>query len=127
MLTNRPRRFHKTSIIEIGFSDHHNMIISFFRTRFERLKSKNLEHRNYKKFDKSKFLFELDQALLKGEMYKIQNDMFTTFTDVFRSVIDKHAPLKTKTVRGNQIPFMTKALSKVTLTKSRLRSKYNKW
>ena len=60
-------------------------------------------------------------------MYKIQNDMFTTFTDVFRSVIDKHAPLKTKIVRGNQVPFMTKALSKATLTRSRLRSKYNKW
>ena len=29
-LTNRPRSFHKTSIIETGFSDHHNIILSFF-------------------------------------------------------------------------------------------------
>ena len=54
MLTNRPRGFHKTSIIETGFSDHHNMILSFCQTHFERLKSKKLEDRNYKKFDKSK-------------------------------------------------------------------------
>ena len=42
----------------------------------------------------NKFLFELDQELLKGEMYKAQNDKFTT--DVLRSVTDKHTPLKTK-------------------------------
>ena len=29
-LTNRPRSLYKTSIIETGFSDHHNMILSFF-------------------------------------------------------------------------------------------------
>ena len=43
MLTNRPKSFHKTSIIETGFSDQGNMIPSFFRTNFERLKSKKLE------------------------------------------------------------------------------------
>ena len=53
--------------------------------------------------------------------------MFTTFTDVFRSVIDKRAPLKTKIIRGNQVPFMTKALSNAIMTRSRLRFKYNKW
>ena len=59
-------------------------------------------------------------------MYKTENT-FTTFTDVFNSVIDKHAPLKTNIVRGSQAPFMTKALSKAIMTRSRLRSKYNKW
>ena len=46
--------------------------------------------------------------------------MFTTFTDVFRSVIDKMEPLKTKIIRG-------KALSKAIMTRLGLRSKYNKW
>ena len=116
MLTNRPRSFHKTSIIETGFSHHHNMIVSFFRTYFERFKSKKLEYRNYRKFEKTKFLCELDQELLNGKMYKTQNNMFTTFTDVFRSVIDKHAPYKV--IRGNQAPFMTKELSKAIMTRS---------
>ena len=121
------RSFHKASIIETGCSDHHNLIFCFFRTHFERLKSKKLEYRNYKKFDESKFLFKLDQELLKGKMYKTQNNMFTTFTDVFRSVLNKHISLKTKIIRRNQAPFMTKALRKVIMTRSWLRSKYNKW
>ena len=53
MLANWPRSFQKTSIIETGFSDHHNMILPFFRTHFERLKLKKLEHRNYKSSTKA--------------------------------------------------------------------------
>lgn len=35
------------------------------------------------------------------------------------SVFDKHAPLKTKEVRGNQGPFMTRKLSKAAMNKSK--------
>ena len=45
-------------------------------------------------------------------MYKYSNDMYSAFSDVFRSVLDRHAPLKRKMIRGNQGPFMTKHLSK---------------
>ena len=86
-----------------------------------------MEYRDYKKFDKNNFLFELEHELLKGEMYKRENDMSTSFTNVVRFILDKHAPLKTKITRGNQAPFMTKSLSKAIMTRSRLRSKYNKW
>ena len=83
---------------------------------------KQMEYRNYKKFNKSKFLLELDQELLKGKKYNTQNYMFTTFTDIFRSVLDKHVSLKTKTMKGKQAPMGTK----VTMTRSRLKSKCNK-
>ena len=127
LLTNRPRSFQNTAAIETGLSDYHKMILSFFRIHFVRLPPKKVEYRDYKKFDKNNFLFELEHELLKGEMYKRENDMSTTFTNVVRFVLDKHAPLKTKITRGNQAPFMTKSLSKAIMTRSRLRSKYNKW
>ena len=62
---------------------------------------------------------KLDQELLKGKMYKTQNDMFTKFTDIFRSVLDKHAPLKTN--KREQALLITKALSKAIMTRLRLR------
>ena len=43
--------------------------------------------------------------------------------NVFRYVLDKHAPLKTKTIRGNQAPFMTKNLSNAIMNRSRLKGK----
>ena len=73
------------------------------------------------------FLYELDQDLLKKEMYKDHNDKFSAFANEFRYVLDKHVPLKTKTIRGNNAPFMIKKLSKAIMNRSRLRSKYLKW
>ena len=68
------------------------------------------------------FLFELGQELLKGEMYKGHDNKCSAFTNVFRNVLDKHAPVKPNTIRGNHAPFMTKNISRF-----RLRSKYLKW
>ena len=53
--------------------------------------------------------------------------MYSTFSDVFISVLDRHAPLKRKMIRGNQGPFMTKQLSKATMNRSKLRHRHIKW
>ena len=118
LLTNRPRSFHKTDIFETGFSDHHKLILSVFRSYFIRIPPKTTEYRNYKNFNETVFLHDLDQELLKGEMNKNNNEMYSAFTKVFRLVLDRHAPLKAKKVRGNQGPFMTKELSKAIMNKS---------
>ena len=110
LLTNR--RFLKTGIFETGLSDHHKLIVSFFRSYFSRTPPKTVQYRKYEIIKESSFLYELGQELLKGDMYKNNRDMFSTFTEAFRRVLDKHEPLKTKRVRGNQSPLMTKELSK---------------
>ena len=119
MLTNRPTSFHKTSIFETGTSDHHKLIISFFRSYFTRIPSKTIEYRKHKTFDKSKFLHDLDQELLKGAIYQNNEEMCSIFTRIFQNVLNKHAPLKQKKVRGNHAPFMTKDLSKAIINKSK--------
>ena len=68
LLTNRPRSFHKTGIFEIGFSDHHKLVLSVFRSYFIRIPPKTIEYRNYKNFNETAFICDLDQELLKGEM-----------------------------------------------------------
>ena len=45
---------------------------------------------------------------------------------IFQSTLDSYAPLKQKQARGNQAPFMTKELSKVIMTRSRIKNKRNK-
>ena len=40
--------------------------------------------------------------------------------------LNSFAPIKKKYARGNQMPFMTKNLSKEIMTRSRLRNKYLK-
>ena len=40
---------------------------------------------------------------------------YESIVNVFRSIINKYAPLKQKTVRGNEAPFMNKTLRKAIL------------
>ena len=110
LLTNRPSSFHKTGIFETGFSDHHKLMPSVFRSYFILIPPKIIEYRNYKNFNETVFLHDLDQELLQGEMYKSNNEMYSTFTKVFR--LDS---------------FMTKELSKDIMNKSKIRNKYQKW
>ena len=51
---------------------------------------------------------------------------YELFKDMFLTVVKSHAPLKTKTIRGTQAPFMNKALSSVIMHRSKLRNIYNK-
>ena len=65
--------------------------------------------------------------MIQGEMYKYNNYMYSTSSDVFKSVLDRHAPLKRKIVRGNQRPLMKKQLSKAIMNRSKLRNIHIKW
>ena len=52
------------------------------------------------------------------------NYAYTEFQDIFKAVVDRHAPLKTKVIRGNQAPFMNRELAKSIMTRSRLKNNF---
>ena len=43
MVTNRPTRFHNTSLIETGLSDCHKLVLSLFRAFFKRIAAETIE------------------------------------------------------------------------------------
>ena len=56
-----------------------------------------------------------------------QNDKgFEKISNISTKVLNKHAPQKKKFVRDNQMPFMTKNISKEKLKRSRLRYRFLK-
>ena len=44
--------------------------------------------------------------MVKGKFYQEKN-MYESFSATIKAVVNKHAPLKEKIVRGNNAPFMT--------------------
>ena len=92
-----------------------------------RIPPKTIGYRRYKTFDKSKFLQDLDQELLKGAIYQNNEVMCSVFTGIFQNILNKHAPLKQKKARGNHAPFMAKVLSKAKINISKTRNRYLKW
>ena len=82
---------------ETGLSDQNKMISTFFKACFIKIK-------NYLKND--------------------PNQNHNLLTDKFLGIVNKHAPLKKKFVRGNNAPFMNREFQKEIYVRSRLRNKY---
>ena len=93
MLTNKPKFFCKTCTTETGLGDYHKMILTFLRTSFRRIPSKNIVYRDYKRFNQNELLHELDLEMNKGKFMTVLslNDDFSNF---FKTITDKHAPIK---------------------------------
>ena len=124
-LTNQKNCFQGTRVIETGLSDHHCLIISSLKSRFQRLPPKKLVYRDKKKFNEELYLRDL--KLLNFEEICSSENAYSILSEKVGEVINKHAPLKTKFLRGNNAPFMTKQLRKAIMNRSRLTNKYNKW
>ena len=54
------------------------------------------------------------------------NLSYGNLVNILKSIIDQHAPLKQKKLRGNEAPFMNKILRREIYTRSRLKNKLNK-
>ena len=112
ILTIRPNCFQNTVINETGFSDCHKLATIIFRSTFIKLPLKTIRYRSYKTSNKQIFVHELDRKLIKGDICKIYYS-YSRLTEIFSKILEKYAPLKSKTFRGNQALFMNKELSKV--------------
>ena len=122
---NALRSLQSTCVLETGLSYFHLMTLAAMRKSFKKLQPRIINYRFYKNFSNEKFKSCLLNELRKEDF--VNNDKgFEKFCNISMKVLNKHAPGKKKIVRGNQMPFMTKDLSKEIMKKSRLRSRFLK-
>jgi hypothetical protein len=117
ILTNKRSSLMFSDTLETGLSDHHLLVHTMLRTRFSKLPPKKILYRCYKNFSDVAFLSELSD--------NISDNDFTNYGDLERivsSILDKHAPLKTKYLRANNCPHVTKSLRKAIMIRSRLKN-----
>ena len=118
-LTNKPRSFQHTTTFDTGISDFHKMVISSFKCTFEKRDPKEVTYRYYKHFNRILFRSELQEAI-QGSVDWADYELR------FLNVLNKHAPVKNKTVRANHKPYITKEIRKSIMNKTRLANKRHK-
>jgi len=121
ILTNKPRSFMHTKSVVNGLSDHHSLIMPLFKAQISRLNPIHIIYKNFKDFDDEAFNLELDHSLKQIDFDQDSND-YNKFLSVFQSTAQRHAPTKSKVLRGNDAPFMTSALRREIKQRSRLRN-----
>ena len=95
------------------------------KSYFSRLKPKIIHYLNFKRFDEQKFIDDIKNVDFSFETDD-PNENYSALTNTFSLIVDKHATLKKKIVRGNHAPFITKDLRKDIYTRRKLKSKYIK-
>ena len=105
-MTNKIRNFHHTAAFES------RLRASFFRPYCKKFFKKNIEYRNFKNFYKDYFLHELGFALSKGIFYKFKDNQYDISPYIFRMVLEKHDPIKSKITIGDRAAFMSEELTK---------------
>ena len=101
ILTNKPRNFFKMSTFFTGLSDLHKLVLSVFKTTFSKSKPKEITYRNLKNFEEESFNQELRNNVINNSIKS-----YEFFEKSFLDTLNKHAPLKKKSVRANHAPYV---------------------
>ena len=124
ILPNRPKSFQSTCVIETGLSDFHRVIVAVLKMHFRKLPPRIISYRDFSNHHNANFMNFLTEVLFEVEntesSVKDHNCFFRT------KVLNQHAPRKKKYVRGNNKPFMNKALSKAIMQRTKLGDKFLK-
>ena len=120
MLTNFPECFLEASTVETSISDFHKTTFAIFKNNsFIKLPPKKITYRCYKKFNKDNFNLTLTRILS-------ETLSFSKKLELIKKELENQAPFKTKMLRGNNSPFMTKELRKAIMERTRLKNIYLK-
>ena len=93
LLTNFPKNFQNSSVIETGLSDFHKMVVTVMKTNFRKLEPKIINYRNYRYFSNDRFREKVTSELSKVSLensYKV----FNKFLGVFKEPLNMYALLK---------------------------------
>ena len=81
------------------------------RKIFKKLKPRTINYRSYKHFSNEAYRESLLHELSK-EVFVNNDDGLQRICDININILNSHAPRNRKLARGNQMPFITKDLSK---------------
>ena len=121
IVANQKSLFMKSSAYESGLSDFHKLTTIILRKSTTKGNPRNILYRNYKIFDQKKF-----EDQLRSQLAPIKTVDYSQFHEIFLKTLDAIAPIKKKILHFNHNPFMSKALRKAIMVRSKLKNKYNK-
>ena len=78
-------------------------------------------YRDYNSFNIDHFKEDLDNNLKNNSITE-----YSHFQNIFLEILHKHAPIRKKILRFNDNPFMTKALRKTIMHRSKLKNIFHK-
>ena len=122
--TNRPEKVLKTGVIHLGISDHSLHVYICLKISVPKDRPKIVETRNFKNYNNGHFSDHLMFELNKASWNLDDTDLlWAQFKNIFNSVSDTHAPVKTRKVRSTYAPWLTTAIRREMNQRDHLKKK----
>ena len=119
-LTDNLRKIQSSGVVHVNISDH-SLVFAILRASEPRIRSRKIQLRSLKNFDKQHFLHDLHNVPFQvAEIFDDVDDKLYVFDCLYEDILGEHAPLKQVRIRGNQVPFMKEQWCKAIRQKNRL-------
>ena len=125
LLTNKPKCFSGTFNTDLGSSDFHNCIGTASKMFTPHKTKRKVTYRKMKNFDEESFQSDINRIPFHiCDIFEDIDDTYWAQNQLFLSVLNQHAPLKTKCVTKNQVPYMNSELRKTINQRNMWRGKH---
>ena len=95
IITNRPKSFQNSMVIETGLSDFHKMCITVMKMYYSKQKPTIIHYRKFRDFSNDSFIKDLQTLLTKQgskeimKRSRLRNNFLNTRSDLDRKAYDK--------------------------------------
>ena len=121
IITNRPKSFKNSIVIETGLSDFRKMCIMVMKMHYSEQKP-IIHYRRFRDFNNDFLIKDLQTFLTKP--FNEEAMPFEALKESVNVTLEKHTATKRRYFRANQTFYMNKKLSKEVMKRSCLRNKF---
>ena len=118
IITNRPKSFQESAVIETGLSDFHKMGSTVMKVFYKKQNPKIIQYRKYKDFSNETFMHELVSALVRFSR------IYGTFKSTTNNILQKHTPIKARYVQAHHALFTKSKIDNEVMRRTCLRNKF---
>ena len=125
ILVSNPRRYAGTLNCPFVVSDFHNIIAAATKRFAPLYTPRKIVYRSYKHFDDENFVSDIVHAPFPvGDIFEDIEDMAWFTSTLLSDIINRHAPVKTKTIKAESVPYMNGKLRKAIYSRNMARNKF---
>ncbi len=127
IITNKPKRFTNTVSVDTELSDFHNLVCTSSKFHVNAYKSTTFNYRSYKHFNANSFINDISLVPYQViDIFDDVDDSYWLWNELTLQVVNDHAPIKSRTIKGNRIPYMNGQLRRAINVRNMFKRKYNR-
>ena len=128
ILVSNPRRYGGTLNCPCPLSDFHNVIAAATKRFAPSQQPRQISYRSYKNFNDEAFISDIIHAPFQVcDIFDDVEDMSWYTSSLLGGIIDAHAPMRTKTIKAQSVPYMNSQLRKALYARNVARNKFRKF